>query len=124
MTSVERSTSQIPANKLYVNIGAVHSTIYTDTGVRIPWVIGRTDLQTPGAAIFRDMGKTVYLGQSESGAAQSTILRKVQLVPSGASGYYGTGDDGSGEYYTGYISLGGQTYGGGTGVCTAVARLN
>jgi hypothetical protein len=51
----------------------------------------------------------------------STVLRKVQLVPSGARGSYGTGGagtnvSGSGgaipDYYTGYIQLGGLTYGG------------
>ena len=67
------------------------------------------------------MGKTVYVPDPTvpaSAGSQSTLLRKVQLV----TGYYGTGAAGSGlagasgsttEYYTGYIKLGAQTYGGG-----------
>ncbi len=130
MTSVERSHSQIPENKLYINVGAIQSTIYDGTVNgqgqlnKAAWVTQVGALSTQGAVVLRDMGKYVYLPGASSGAAsQSTILRKVQLVPSGGQGYYGTGFDGSG-YYTGYISLGGQTYAGGNGVPTAVARLN
>lgn len=131
MSSAERYPAQIPANKLYINIAAIHSTIYDGTVdgqgalVRAPWVTEVAALQTAGAAILRDMGKTVYL-PAPGGASQSTILRKVQLVPSGALGYFGVGGDAGTdtEYFTGYISLGGQTYGGGQGVQTDVARLN
>jgi hypothetical protein len=130
MTSVERSPAQIPANKLYINVAAIQSTIYDGTLngqgelVRAPWVTQATNaLSTPGAAVLRDMGKYIYL-PAVGGAFQSTVLRKVQLVtpqtPGGVGGEYGS----STEYHTGYISLGGQTYGGGTGVATAVARLN
>lgn len=131
MTSVERSPAQIPANKLYINIAAIQSTIYDGSLgtagelVRAPWVNQINALSTPGAAVLRDMGKYIYL-PAVGGASQSTILRKIQLVPSGSAGYYGVGGNAgtSTEYYTGYISLGGQTYGGGTGVATGVARLN
>ncbi len=124
MTSVERSPAQIPANKLYINIAGIQSTIYDEAGANATWVTQVGALSTIGAVVLRDMGKYVHLPGSASGAAaQSTILRKVQLVASGAQGVNGTGYDGSG-YYTGYISLGGQTYGGGNGVATAVARLN
>lgn len=93
------------------------------------------DLSTTGAVLLRDMGKTVYLPNPTSptfAGSQSTILRKVQLIPSGMNGYYGTGAaasgsaaaGASGEYYTGYIPLGGLTYGGGTGIPAKVARLN
>lgn len=135
MTSIERSLAQIPANKLYINVGPIQSTIYDGVGVAAsnvaPWVTQVGALSTAGAVVLRDMGKYVYLpGSTSGGASQSTILRKVQLVPEGSQGYYGTGA-GTGalpgsatEYYTGYIVLGGQTYGGGDGNPTAVARLN
>jgi hypothetical protein len=116
---------------MYINIGAIQSSIVdanlsTVTWVTVPSVLGQ--LSTSGKALLRDMGKTVYLPDPTVGAAgvgsQSTVLRKVQLVPSGTAGYYGTGANSSTEFYTGYIQLGGQTYGGGNGVPTAVARLN
>jgi hypothetical protein len=93
--------------------------------VKAPWVTQVAALQNAGAAVLRDMGKYVYL-PAPAGASQSTILRKVQLVPSGAQGYYGVGGAAgtATEYFTGYISLGGQSFGGGNGVATAVARLN
>jgi hypothetical protein len=79
------------------------------------------------------MGKNVYIPDptvTTGVGSQSTILRRVQLVTTGTNGYYGTGD-GAGcvagsesDYYCGYIRLGGQTYAGGTGVPTPVARIN
>ncbi len=131
MSSVDRAHAQIPANKLYINIAPIQSTIYDGTVdgqgnlVRAPWVTQVTALETAGGAVLRDMGKYVYL-PAPAGASQSTILRKVQLVPSGALGYFGTGGAAGTdtEYFTGYISLGGQTYAGGQGVQTDVARLN
>lgn len=131
MTSVERSSAQLPANKLYINIGAIQSTIYDGVGVadanKAPWVTQVGALSTTGAVVLRDMGKSVYLpGPSSGGAAQSTILRKIQLVPNAGLGYYGTGGAAgtATEYFTGYIVLGGQTYGGGNGAPSLVARLN
>jgi hypothetical protein len=127
MSSVERATSQIPANKLYVNVVAIQSTIYDGAGVKAAWVTSVGALSTPGAVVLRDMGKSVYLPSDNTGAFQSTILRKIQLVPSGlnttVNGVGGASTAGT-EYFTGYISLGGQTYGGGNGVATGVARLN
>lgn len=129
MTSVERSSAQVPANKLYINITGIQSTIYDGTVgssgdlTKATWVSGVGALSTTGAAVLRDMGKYIYLPAS-GGAFQSTILRKVQLVPSGALGYYGTGGNDSNGYYSGYISLGGQSFGGGNGIATGVARLN
>ena len=127
MSSVERVTAQIPANKLYISIAnGLQSTIFDTNLSTVAWVNSVTALSTPGAAVLRDMGKTVYL-PAVGGASQSTILRKIQLVPSGVLGSYGTGGT-SGtagtEFYTGYISLGGQTYGGGSGIAAPVARLN
>lgn len=123
MTSVPRTARQVPVNALYTNIVDVRSTIFTSAGVPVTWtglVSAPTSLSTIGGALFRDMGKTVYLPDPTVGSSvgsQSTIMRKVQLV----TGYYGTGAasagqgaaGGSGEFFTGYIKLGGQTYGGG-----------
>lgn len=130
MSSLQTTRKQISANALYINVGPIQSTI-VDTGLStVSWVTQVGALSTPGAVILRDMGKTVYVANAAGLSYQSTILRKVQLVPSGSHGTYGTGA-GSGnaapggpqEYYTGYIRLGGQTYGGGDGFATAVARI-
>jgi hypothetical protein len=110
-------------NALYTNIVAVQSSIFDASGLaRAGWVTAVGSLSTAGASLFRDMGKTVYVPDPTvptSVGSQSTILRKVQLV----TGYYGTGAPATNgiagspgtttEYYTGYIKLGGQTYGGG-----------
>jgi hypothetical protein len=123
MSSVGRFPSQVPVNALYTNIVAVQSSIFDASGLgKAAWVSNVGALSTAGATLFRDMGKTVYVPDPTvptSVGSQSTILRKVQLV----TGYYGTGANGVagaggapggvGEYYTGYIKLGGQTYGGG-----------
>jgi hypothetical protein len=139
MPSINTSRSQIAPNKLYINVAGIQSTIFDAAGNKAGWVAGVGALSTAGAAVLRDMGKNVYLPDptvnNPAVGSQSTILRKVQLVPSGAAGYYGTGapagvaptagtPGSTTEYYTGYIALGGQTYGGGNGIPTAVARLN
>ena len=122
MSAVERSRSQLPVNALYTNVVDVRSSIFTANGLTVAgWVTSPgLALSTIGGALFRDMGKTVYVPDPTvpaSAGSQSTILRKVQMV----TGYYGTGASASGtaaaggalEYYTGYIKLGAQTYGGG-----------
>ncbi len=123
MSSVERAPRQVPVNALYTNIVAAQSSVYDASGLgRAGWVSAVGALSTPGAALFRDMGKTVYVPSPTvptSAGSQSTILRKVQLV----TGFYGTGAPATNgiagapgsttEYYTGYIKLGAQTYGGG-----------
>lgn len=123
MTSVPRRASQLPVNALYTNIANVTSSIFLADGLtKAGWVSQFGGLSTLGSALFRDMGKTVYVPDPTVPSAvgsQSTIMRKVQMV----TGYYGTGANGtagvagapgtSTEYYTGYIKLGGQTYGGG-----------
>jgi hypothetical protein len=139
MTSVLSAYSQIPNNKMYINIGDIRSTIYDTNGVPVTWTGYNAAilnaLSTPGSALLRDMGKTVYIPDPtipSSANGISTILRKIQYVPQGANGIYGTGAAASGtaapggvqEYYTGYIRLGGMTYGGGDGTATAVARIN
>jgi len=121
MSSVERAPRQVPVNALYTNIVDVRSTIFTSDGLtKAGWVTTPgLALSTIGGSLFRDMGKTVYVPDPTvptSVGSQSTILRKVQLV----TGYFGTGaaagaaaPGAAGEYYTGYIKLGAQTYGGG-----------
>jgi hypothetical protein len=128
--------SQLPANKLYINLININSTIVDSNNVPVPWLVYQPvagPLSTAGAVVLRDMGKNVYLPDptvTTGVGANSTILRRVQLVTTGTNGYYGTGNTsvavaGSGtDFFTGYIRLGGQTYGGGTGIPTGVARLN
>jgi hypothetical protein len=123
MTSVLAAPAQIPANKLYTNILNAGNSITDTFGNVVPWVsttaVVSTSLGTPGGAILRDMGKTVYQPNPSNYnilGSQSTIYRKVQLVTqAGEAGYYGTGGGNDLAYYTGYICLGGQTYGGGNG---------
>jgi len=106
---------------MYINIATVIDKIYDEEGNTASWAQGTSDisgaLSTPGAAVFRDMGKIIYL--PAGGACQSTILRKVQYV----HGDCGTSGNTTNEYYTGYIRVGGQTYGGGDGYATPVARI-
>ena len=134
MSSVQHATASVPANKLYINITGIQSSIVDTNLSSVAWVTQVGALSTAGAALFRDMGKTVYLPDPtslSSANGQSTILRKVQYVPTGANGVYGTGGSananaaaGVPEYYTGYIRLGGQTFGGGDGFPSGCARLN
>ena len=140
MTSVQASYEQVPSNKLYVNIGSVLTQVYTSSLTTPTWISNQTNtstistaLGTAGAAIFRDMGKTLYVPNPNptpvSGAGGiSTVLRKVQLVPTGLNGVYGTGGPASGletDYYTGYIQLGAlQQGGGGNGAPSRFVRLN
>lgn len=131
MSSASRNPSQMPTNKLYINIGAVQSSIVDTNLAVVPWVTQVGALSTAGRCLFRDMGKTVYVPDPTVGnataAGQSSILRKVQLIPSGTQGSYGTGGVAGTvgtEFFTGYVRLGGQTYAGGTGVPTMIARIN
>ena len=116
-------------NALYTNLVNAPSSIFLADGTTVaPWMTGLN--ATAGALLVRDMGKTVFIPAPEAGSyigSQSTILRKVQLV----TGYYGTGSGTGGtpgsvsEFYTGYIRIGGQTYGGGAPVApTAFVRAN
>ncbi len=131
MTSVERFASQVPTNALYVNIAAAGSTIFSVTGGPVNWtgaLAGGTGLPA-GSVLVRDMGKSVYLPDPTIPAtvgSQSTIMRKVQVV----RGYYGTdavagatAPGGAQEYFTGYIKLGAQTYGGGGDPVPAAAAF-
>ena len=127
MTSVGSQISQMPANKLYINVANVTGGIVDVNNSPVAWMTGAvsTLCATPGHAVFRDMGKNVYLPSPNVptvSGAQSTILRKVQLVKAPVGGT--AQDNATASYYTGYIRLGGQTYGGGDAVPTGVARLN
>jgi len=126
---------QVPANSLYVNLVASQSTIVDSNNNPVTWLSAQAAqvLSTPGAAVLRDMGRNVYLpgpGTPTTVGSQSTVLRRVQLVTVGSNGYYGTGDSASSlagsdtDFFSGYIRLGGQTYGGGTGVISGFVRLN
>lgn len=126
---------QVPANALYVNLVASQSTIVDSNNNPVSWLSAQAAqvLSTPGAAVLRDMGRNVYRpdpNNTTSVGSQSTVLRRVQLVTVGTYGYYGTGDSASSlagsdtDFYTGYIRLGGQTFGGGTGVMSGFVRLN
>jgi hypothetical protein len=139
MTSLQSGYAQIQSNKLYVNIGDARSTI-TDSNLSTlfgpPGTVA-TALTNAGACILRDMGKTIYLPSPSVVATSavggiSTVLRKVQIVPSGGNGSYGVGGaitaGGVPDAFTGYIQIGALTYGGGNGVGTVGAikfvRLN
>jgi hypothetical protein len=130
-------------NQLYINITSLASTIVDSNNNLVPWAQGALPganytllglISTPGSLVLRDMGRTIYRPDPTVPTAvgsQSTILRRVQVVTTGSvGGYNGTGDGlpaGAGtntDYYCGYISLGGQTYAGGNGVPSGVARLN
>ncbi len=121
MSSELRAPSQVPTNKLYINAGDLRSTIYDANSSTLSGTSGWVStfagaLSTSFSAVFRDMGKTVYIPAGSVGASVSSVLRKVQLVTNSG---VGTGDDGTGGYYTGYIQLGGVTYGGGLGLTNA-----
>ena len=123
--SVGSQYSQIPANKLYINVVGVQSTIVDENNVTVAWVNNVNALSTPGACVFRDMGKNVYLPSPNVPTvvgSQDVVLRKVQLVQTPVGGT--AQDSATASYYTGYIRLGGQTYGGGDAMPTGVARLN
>lgn len=110
-------TNYKQTSAMYINIASVINKIYDETGNPIAWALENSDisgiLTTAGAAVFRDMGKVIYL---PSGCGESRILRKIQYVTSDCtSPAY--------EAYIGYISIGGQTYGIGDGNATPVARI-
>ena len=110
--SVERRLAQSGA--LYTNVKDVRTSIFLSDGTTAaPWIaVGGAPsslLISAGGATFRDMGKTVYIPEPAvvGSAAPSTVLRKVQLVPTGAAQTgKGVGGEASG-YYTGYVRVGG-----------------
>ena len=126
MTSLLNNYKQTTA--MYINVASVYNKIYDSNGGVATWSHPEAGdfsnaLATAGASVFRDMGKTIYLPANSAVTSQSTILRKVQLVPAGVNGTYGTGGEVTNDFYTGYIRIGGQSYGGGDGSPTPVARI-
>ena len=127
MSSVERQIRQTGA--LFTNGKNMLSTILVSDGSqRAPWVAGAAavsagyfGVSTAGNAVFRDMGKLVYLPASPaSGSQVSTVLRKVQLIPqAGLQSGQGVGNDANGTYYVGYVSVGGVD-----GVTGGLVRIN
>lgn len=140
MTSIGSGYAQVQSQKLYLNLSNAQASVFTSSLGVPTWISGQlatstisTALGTTGAAIFRDLGKTLYLPSPTNtpvGAVPgiSTVLRKVQLIPFGANGTFGTGGPASGidtDYYTGYIQLSGlQQGGGGNGAPVKFVRLN
>jgi len=111
MSSVHSYIRQ--TNTLFTNGKDMLNTIYlSDGSTAAPWAVAATPsvqstIRLAGNAVFRDMGKLVYLPSPAVGAgAVSTILRKVQLVPQGAlqTGQGVGGGDAS--YYVGYVNVG------------------
>jgi len=143
MSSAYRTPSQMRPNQLYINITSLTSTIVDSNNNLVPWLQAGVPnanytllglASTPGSLVLRDMGQDHFRpsrGIPTAVGSESTIYRRVQVVTSGGvGGYYGTGDNatagaGSGtDYFCGYISLGAQTYAGGNGIPTGVAKLN
>lgn len=142
MTSVSGNYNQVAPNALYINLVAAQSSIVDSNNVPVTWALLNSSaganaalglLSTPGSAVLRDMGRQNIRPDPTiptSVGGQSTILRKVQLVTTGTNGYFGTGNNagaGAGtntDFYTGYIRLGGFTFGGGNGIASGFARLN
>lgn len=108
---------------LFTNGKDMVSTIFLSDGVtKAPWVSSITaavqsSIRVVGTGVFRDMGKLVYLPSSGS---VSSIFRKVQLVPTGASQTgQGVGTDVNGLYFVGYVSVGAVD-----GVSGGLVRIN
>jgi len=128
--------AQVPPNALYTNLVNCISSIVDSNNNVVPWVVAPVagSLSTAGAAVLRDMGRNLYRPDpnvATSVGSQSTIFRRVQFIPPGTNGYYGTGDNSTAvagsdtDFYCGYIKLGGQTYGGGgSGVIPGFVRSN
>jgi hypothetical protein len=111
MSSIPTRPAQ--TNAIYINIAPIQSTIVDENLGKVAWVTGLGALSTPGAAVLRDMGKTVYVPDLAKGAVPSTILRSVQYIPAGGPT---KGTDAS--FYTGYIRIGAAD-----GVASGVARI-
>jgi hypothetical protein len=99
MSSVHSRPSQ--TNAIYINIAPIQSSIIDENLAKVSWVTGLGALSIPGAAVLRDMGKTVYVPDLATGAVPSTILRSVQYIPQGATTATTTP-----PFYTGYIRIG------------------
>lgn len=120
MTSIGARTRQVSADTgYYINVGDLRGAIFSITGnsgnatvstatwsaAAIPSV--QSTLGNAGAALLKDMGKTVV--------SASRTFRKVQLVVSTTSTFGVGGTAGTtwpqADYYTGYVELGFEGYG-------------
>jgi len=125
MSSVHSYIRQ--TNTLFTNsIDMVSSIFLSDGTTKAPWVATaaagvQSSLRVVGTGVFRDMGKLVYRPSPDAGAgAVSSIFRKVQLVPTGASQTgQGVGQDAGGLYFVGYVSVGAVN-----GVSGGLVRIN
>ena len=125
MSSVHSYIRQ--TNTLFTNGKAMQSSIYlSDCSTLAAWVTTATpgvqsSLQVVGTGVFRDMGKLVYKPTPDAGTgAVSSIFRKVQLVPTGASQTgQGVGTVSDNLYYVGYVSVGQVN-----GVSGGLVRIN
>jgi hypothetical protein len=140
MASVERNHRQVPVNALWTNLTAVNANSVVDASRNpVSWYAtgGTASFSNTGSAaggvLLRDMGKNIYapaLTTPNAVGMTSSIYRKVQWIPSAPMGFYGVGGAApasatdSAPYFTGYIAIGGQTYGGGTGGPTVFVRAN
>jgi len=125
MSSVHSYIRQ--TNTLFTNGKDMLSTIYLSDGTnRAPWVATanagiQSSIRVAGNAVFRDMGKLVYVPRPDVGSgAVSSIFRKVQLVP--LSTYQtgqGVGNLADNLYYVGYVSVGAVD-----GVTGGLVRIN
>jgi len=112
MSSVHSYIRQ--TNTLFTNGKDMVSTIYlSDGSTRAAWVATanaslQSSIRVAGNAVFRDMGKLVYLPSPDVGSgAVSSIFRKVQFVPqAGLQSGQGVGTASDGLYYVGYVSVG------------------
>jgi len=125
MSSVHSYIRQ--TNTLFTNSKDMVSSIYlSDCSTLAAWVTTNTpgvqsSIRVTGTGVFRDMGKLVYKPTPDAGTgAVSTIFRKVQLVPRGASQTgQGVGTATDGLYYVGYVSVGAVD-----GVSGGLVRIN
>jgi len=122
MTSIGARTRQVSADTgYYINVGDLRGAIFSITGnsgnatvSTATWSLQssaissvQSTLGVAGAALLKDMGKTVV--------SASRTFRKVQLVVSTTSTFGVGGASGStfpqADYYTGYVELGFEGYG-------------
>jgi hypothetical protein len=138
MTSLISQIKQVPANAgYYINVGNLsqsasdgakfYMNLGTDelpnisTNIYATSSYTSTVMATAGAAIFKDMGKTL--------TSSGRVFRKVQMVATSTSVLFGGTDGVAGlatdptAYLTGYIELPGQHGSGGFSAPTPVARL-
>lgn len=108
---------------LYVQINTVPSSFFqTRTGATDTTFVagfaaigsGVGEFISSQGIVLRDMGKVQYVPNTGSAnyipntgvlAQNSSVLRKVQVVPAGADGYYGVGGTDANNYLTTHINF-------------------